>query len=461
MGLGIHRRSFLKALAASPAATTLAFPSRSASSWKALAEDVRAQMRWAWLCYRRCCFGADQIKPVSGRGEAFFFAKGPSLGLTIVEALDTLYVMGLDRQIVEGLRWLYRRLNFDVDGEVQVFETGIRMVGGLLSGWRGTGEKRLLALAKDLADRLAPAFEKSPTGMPYRFVNLKTGAVRGSISYPAEIGTYIAEWGTLGKATGDPRYYDMAKRALKALFERRSKIDLIADAIDVETGEWKSRRATIGPPSDSYFEYLWDGWRLFGDADLKRWYDIHAAAIAKHQSVRKNGRLWFAQVDFETGAALDRHQSELAAFYAGLLAQGGDMERGKDYLESWAAVQSRYGVLPEGYDFEKSAADRRSNALRPEFVDSCLAMFLIEPNERWRELARIHYENMKATSRAPYGFTVIDDIGASPMKQGDLCPGYWWSEQMKYYYLLFSDSDRFDYKNNYLSTEGNVLVGLK
>ncbi|HVV64211.1 MAG TPA: glycoside hydrolase family 47 protein, partial [Rhizomicrobium sp.] len=353
------------------------------------------------------------------------------------------------------------RLDFDVDGEVQVFETAIRMVGGLLSGWRGTGEKRLLALAKDLADRLAPAFEKSPTGMPYRFVNLKTGAARGSVSYPAEIGTYIAEFGVLSQATGEKRYFDMAKRALKALFERRSKIDLVADTIDIETGEWKSRRATIGPPSDSYFEYLWDGWRLFGDADLKRWYDVHAAAIVTHQAIRQSGRLWFAQVDFETGARLDHHQSELAAFYAGLLAQGGDAERGKDYLSSWAAVQARYGVLPEGYDFALAAADRLSNALRPEFVDSCLALFLIEPDERWRELARIHYEKMKAASRAPYGFTVIDDVGADPMKQGDLCPGYWWSEQMKYYYLLFSDSDRFDYKNNYLSTEGNVLVGLK
>ncbi|HVV65799.1 MAG TPA: glycoside hydrolase family 47 protein, partial [Rhizomicrobium sp.] len=152
---GIHRRGLLEALAVAPAAASFAFPARSAANRKALAEDVRAQMRWAWLCYRRCCFGADQIKPVSGRGEPFFFPKGPSLGLTIVEALDTLYVMGLDRQIVEGLRWLYDRLDFDVDGEVQVFETAIRMVGGLLSGWRGTGEKRLLALAKDLADRLA------------------------------------------------------------------------------------------------------------------------------------------------------------------------------------------------------------------------------------------------------------------------------------------------------------------
>lgn len=429
--------------------------------WKALAADVAAEMAWAWRNYVERCFGQDQIKPVSGGAEAFFFSKGPPLGLTIVEALDTLYVMGLDAEVEEGVRWVARNLHFDIDGEVQVFETSIRMVGGLLSGWCATREKLLLDLARALADRLSPAFTESPTGMPYRFVNLKTGAVRDPQSYPAEIGTYIAEWGTLAKAVGEPRYFDLAKRAAKALFERRSKLDLIADTIDIETGKWLSRRASIGPPTDSYFEYLWDGWQLFGDVDFKRWYDVHAAAIARHQGQRSGGHLWFPQVDFETGAVLDHHQSELAAFYAGLLAQGGDRARGEAYLESWATVQARYGVLPEGYDYAKAEPDRVSNELRPEFVDSCLNLFLLEPKERWRELARTHYEQMKATSRARYGYTILTDVTAKPAVQGDLCPGYWWSEQMKYYWLLFSGCERFDYKTNYLSTEGNIFVGFK
>lgn len=453
------RRTVLQNLASVPligAAQASAKP-----DWKALGEDVRAQMAWAWAAYKDRCFGADQIKPVSGTAEPFFFPKGPPLGLSIVEALDTLYLMGLDREAEEGVRWIADNLHFDIDGEVQVFETGIRMVGGLLSGWYGTRDKKLLVLAKDLADRLSPALTKSPTGMPYRFVNLKSGAVRDPESYPAEIGTYIAEWGTLSKAVGDPKYLDMAKRATKALFDRRSKIDLVADTIDIETGMWKSRRASIGPPTDSYFEYLWDGWQLFGDADFKHWYDVHTAAIVKHQATTKDGHLWFPQVDFETGVVLDHHQSELASFYAGLLAQGGDSTRGKAYLASWAEVQAKYGVLPEGYDFEKAAPDRMTNELRPEFVDSCLNLFLLEPDDKWRELARVHWENMKSSSRAVFGFTIIDDIATRPMKQGDLCPGYWWSEQMKYYYLLFADCGRFDYRKNYLSTEGNVFVGLK
>ena len=455
----LSRRNVLHGLAAVPALPLCV--SAAAAPWKALAQDVRAEMKWSWDHYVERCFGQDQIKPVSGGAEPFFFPKGPSLGLSIVEALDTLYVMGLDAEVDQGVRWIADNLRFDIDGEVQVFETGIRIVGGLLSGWHGTRDKKLLALAKDMADRLSPAFTKSPTGMPYRFVNLKTGAVRDPESYPAEIGTYIAEWGTLSKATGDKKYFDMAKRAVKALFDRRSKIDLVADTINIETGAWISRRASVGPPTDSYLEYLWDGWQLFGDPDFKRWYDVHTAAIVKYQAVKQDGKLWFPQVDFETGAIQDHHQSELAAFYAGLLAQGGDRARAHDYLASWADVQARYSVLPEGYDYAKAAPDRITNELRPEFVDSCLNLFLLEPDDKWRELARVHYEKMKETSRAAYGYTIIDDITAKPMKQGDLCPGYWWSEQMKYYWLLFSDTDRFDYKTNYLSTEGNVFVGLK
>ncbi len=429
--------------------------------WRMLAEDVRAQMAWAWRNYVERAFGQDQIKPVSGGAEPFFFPGGPPMGLTIVEALGTLHVMGLDAEFAEGATWIERNLTFDIDGEVQVFETSIRMLGGLLSAWRASGNARLLGLARDLAARLMPAFAMSPTGMPYRFVNLRTGAVRDPVSFPAEIGTYIAEWGTLSRATGDGRFYDVAKRAAKALFDRRSKLDLVADTINVETGEWQSRRATIGPPTDSYFEYLWDGWQLFGDPDFRHWYDVHAAATVRQQAVIADGRLWFAQVDFETGERLDHHQSELAAFFVGLLAQGGDMAHARAYMASWADVQARYGLLPEGFDFAKFAPDRVSNALRPEFADSCLSLFLLDCDDHWRQLAACHYEWMKKTSRAPFGFTVIDDITANPARQGDLCPGYWWSEQMKYYWLLFSNTGRFDYRRNYLSTEGDILLGFR
>ena len=103
----------------------------------------------------------------------------------------------------------------------------------------------------------------------------------------------------------------------------------------------------------------------------------------------------------------------------------------------------------------------QSNELRPEFVDSCLALFVHGGGEQERRLAHLHYLNMTRTSRAKYGYTILDDMTTLPMRKGDLCPGYWWAEQMKYYWLLFSDTPRFDYRNHYLSTEGKVLLGLR
>ena len=71
-----------------------------------------------------------------------------------------------------------------------------------------------------------PVFE-SPTGLPYRYVNLKTGKVRGNVTNPAEAGTLLIEFGTLAKLTSRPIFYDKAKRALVEIYKRRSPIGLV------------------------------------------------------------------------------------------------------------------------------------------------------------------------------------------------------------------------------------------
>src|SRR5690242_7062269 len=84
------------------------------ASWRTVAEDVRKETRFAWRSYVDKAFGHDQIKPVSGGFEEFF-VDGHPMGLTIVEALDTLWLMELDRELEQGLAWVRRNLRFDVD----------------------------------------------------------------------------------------------------------------------------------------------------------------------------------------------------------------------------------------------------------------------------------------------------------------------------------------------------------
>jgi mannosyl-oligosaccharide alpha-1,2-mannosidase len=455
MNPSLSRREATLALGAFAASPALAKSSRA--DWYALGEDVKNEMRWAWGQYRQRAWGKDDFKPISG-GNKSFPLKDHHLGLSLIEAMDTLWVMGLDAEFADALAWVKGKCDFDVDGEVSVFETEIRLVGGLLSAHHACGDAVLLARAKDLADRLLPAFD-TPTGMPYRYINLKTKKVRDPATNPAEAGTHIAELGTLSKLTGDSKYFNAAKRALTAMYQRRSRIGLLADKIDVRSGDWLSRRATIGPPSDSFYEYCWDGWQLFGDRECKAMYDTLTAAIMQHQVRRDGGNLWFVDVDFENGATLTTEQDELSSYYGGLLAQGGARAVGAAYTRAWAGVQDSFGILPEGYDYATRKPTWLTNSLRPELADAAFNHWLLDRKAEWRELGRTHYLNMKRWHRAAYGYTDLANVATK--EQADHCPGYWWSEQMKYYYLLFSDTKRFNYKDNYLSTEGNVFRGFR
>jgi mannosyl-oligosaccharide alpha-1,2-mannosidase len=245
------------------------------------------------------------------------------------------------------------------------------------------------------------------------------------------------------------------------MFERRSKIGLLADSIDCMTGEWKSRRATIGPPSDSYYEYLWDGWDLLGDRDCRTMYRTMTDAILRHQRRNIGGHHWFVDVDFETGAMLTDEQDELSSFYGGLLAQGEDRGAGAANVRAWGWLQRRFGILPEGYKPASGEVTFKTNSLRPELADAAFNFWLIDRREEWLDLIAIHFANMLRWNRAPHGFTDIADVTSEPKRQADHCPGYWWSEQMKYYWLAFAASPRVSYAKIYLSTEGNLLRGAR
>jgi len=461
------RRTFLGALATvgGLAATgglggvAHAAPITPPADWDAVAADVRQEFLHTYNAYQTYAWGHDELLPLTASYREFF-ASGRPVGLTIIESLDTLYLMELDAELAAALDWIEANLSFDIDASFQVFEAIIRLVGGLLSGYHATGERMLLDKARDLADRLLPAFEQSPTGAPWRFVNLHTGAVSGRNNFLAEIGTNITEFGDLGQLVGDDRYYRASKRAFQAVVDRRSRLDLVGTTMDVTTGAWVDITASINPPVDSFYEYLWDGWDVFGDADLLRWYQNLTQAIIARMAETFGGNLWFKRIDHVTGTLRDRHQSELASFYAGLLGQSGYRRLGAEYHDSWTTVLDRWELPPEDIDYATMAVLSRGNQLRPEYVDAAFILWLTTRKELYRLRAYDFYLRQKRNSQTPNGWTIINDVTTTPMVQGNLTSGYWYSEQMKYWYLMFRKSPRFDYGNNYLTTEGNVLRGL-
>src|SRR5881397_317799 len=155
-----------------------------------LASRVRDEFLHAWNNYERYAWGHDTLRPLSKTAHDWY---GQSLLMTPVDALDTLVLMHLDAEAAKARLLIVSDLSFDRDIYVKNFEITIRLLGGLLSGYQLTGDKRLLSFAEDLGNRLLPVFN-SPTGLPYRYVNLKTGKVRDNLTNPAEAGTLLIEF---------------------------------------------------------------------------------------------------------------------------------------------------------------------------------------------------------------------------------------------------------------------------
>ena len=67
------------------------------------------------------------------------------------------------------------------------------------------------------------------TGMPFGTVNLRMGVPDGetSITCTAGVGTFIVEFGTLSRLTGDPVFEKVAMRAMEALWQHRSAVGLV------------------------------------------------------------------------------------------------------------------------------------------------------------------------------------------------------------------------------------------
>lgn len=156
------------------------------------------------------------------------------LSITLVDSLDMLAVLGAKEEFTKAVDWVMENVSFDKDVNVSVFETNIRVLGGLLSAhilacnktlgmYIGNYEGKLLDLSVDLANRLLVAF-KTPTGLPYGTVNLKRGVPRGEtrVVCAACAGTFALEFGLLSSLTGNPVYEKTAKESAERLYSKRS-----------------------------------------------------------------------------------------------------------------------------------------------------------------------------------------------------------------------------------------------
>jgi glycosyl hydrolase family 47 len=433
-----------------------------------LAAEVKAEFIHAWNGYKKYAWGHDDLKPLSKSHHDWY---SQPLLMTPVDSLDTMIIMGFKDEANATREYIVQNLSFDKDISVQNFEITIRLLGALLTNYQLTGDKRLLVLAEDLGTRLLPVFE-SPTGMPYRYVNLRTRAVRDPVSNPAETGTLLIEFGSLSKLTGKPVFYDKAKRALVETYKRRSSIGLVGEWINVETGQWTNPDSHISGAIDSYYEYLLKCSRLFGDDDCKNmWVDSNRAIqkyLAHTQLIdislpdeqhgtvsRRGAALWYGHADMNTGVRTKTTYGALDSFFPAVLALSGDLEKAKQLQESSFKMWNVYGIEPEEYDYKERRVISGGYPLRPEIVESTYYLYHYTKDPQYLRMGEKLWRDFVKYCRTDEGYAALKSVVTK--EKSDSMQSFLFAETFKYFYLLFAPPKTLNFNEVTFNTEAHPI----
>ncbi|KII94783.1 glycoside hydrolase family 47 protein [Plicaturopsis crispa FD-325 SS-3] len=443
--------------------------------------DARERTRDLWNHgfdnYMRYAFPLDELAPISCTGigpdweHPENFARNDVAGnfsLTLIDVLDTLVVLNDRPGFEQAVRNVIDWVSFDVNTKPQVFETTIRVLGGLLSGHiyaNQTGQPfhlpwyrgELLAMAHDLGERLLPAFA-TPTGIPYARLNLRKGVqwAESPETCTAGAGSLILEFGTLSRLTGDDRFEKAAYKAFFALWNRRSDIGLVGNTINIWTGAWGHPEVTgIGAGIDSFYEYALKWYVLTGDIGfLDVWDDAYAAVMRYSRS--RDG-FWYRNINIHSGDMSYSSVDSLSAFWPGLQVLGGDVQSAiKSHLMYWNLWRAHAGLC-EVWDIKYKTATALQYPLRPEFVESTWYLYRATRDPFYLDVAERILSDITGRAKVQCGLTGIQDLRQNA--RDDRMESFALSETLKYLFLLFDEDNPLhsDDSNYVLTTEGHIL----
>ncbi|XP_062311376.1 ER degradation-enhancing alpha-mannosidase-like protein 3 isoform X1 [Osmerus eperlanus] len=445
-----------------------------------LRDQVVEMFDHAYQNYMDHAYPADELMPLTCRGRVR--GQEPSRGdvddalgkfsLTLIDTLDTLVLLNKTVEFEAAVRRVLADVRLDNDIVVSVFETNIRVLGGLLGGHSmavmlkeggrhmGWYQDELLHMAKDLGFRLLPAFNTS-SGLPYPRVNLRRGVLGPDTRTGTETdtctacaGTLILEFAALSRFTQDPVFEIHARRAMDFLWEKRQRnSNLVGTTINIHSGEWVRRDSGVGAGIDSYYEYLLKAYILLGDDLYLQRFNIHYASIMKYIS--------------QPPLLLDVHihkpllpartwMDSLLAFFPGLQVLKGDIRPAIETHEMLYQVTKKHNFLPEAFttDFRVHWAQ---HPLRPEFAESTYFLYKATKDPYYLEAGRSVLDNLNRYARVPCGFAAMKDVRTGSHE--DRMDSFFLAEMFKYLFLLFADEEDlpFDVEDYIFTTEAHLL----
>ncbi|CAH0044814.1 unnamed protein product [Clonostachys solani] len=483
---------------------------RSLFKHSELIEQRRAAVKDEFLrsynAYKEIAWMMDELAPLSGTGKTTF----GGWAATLVDSLDTLWIMGMKKEFQEATIAI-SAMDFSVtkDGSINVFETTIRHLGGLLGAYDLSGEPTLLQKAKEVGEMLYVAFD-TPNRLPGFWLNFEDARngrqVAGTNDPSASPASLTLEMTRLSQLTGDPKFYDAADRVIR--FLDRVQNDTLLSGMWPLTVNFQDETAqgdtfSIGALADSLYEYLPKMHALLGGVDpvYERLYltsaDVVIDNLLYRPMVPDNADVLIAgdvRVNSQ-GQSLNPDSQHLSCFAGGMFGLGGRLTGNDSHVEvgkklahgcGWAYNAFPTGVMPEIYgmipcesaescEWDESrwepdgesipkgfshARDPRY-LLRPEAIESIFIMYRITGDIGWQELAWRMFQSIVKVSRTALANAAIDDVTNPDSPKIDSMESFWLAETLKYFYLIFSPPDLISLDEYVFTTEAHPFIRVR
>ncbi|KAJ2155984.1 hypothetical protein GGF46_005483 [Coemansia sp. RSA 552] len=464
-------------------------------------DAVKAAMKHAWGGYRKYAFGKDELQPVSNKGNN----RWGGWGVSLIDALDTLHIMELHEEFKEGVSHV-AQTDFSKTTKgftTPFFEMVIRSLGGLLSAYEMSLDRRLLEKAQQIGDVLMPAFSTS-TGIPYPRVDVNKGqAVPAGRVCIAEAGTVQLEYWKLSELTGNQTYHEVAQRVVDILDQAdKPQKGLYPIWIDIDTATLTSGQITFGGMGDSWYEYMLKQYlysRRKHD-QYRRMYEESIDAMRTHmvqRSLYDPDMYYIGDLDSSAKKFSPRYQ-HLTCFVPGMLALGSktldrpdDLELAKKltytcfqmYNRTATGLSPEYVLFRDNQDLGLSPAKNESDftmvalgtvtdeekekgfylgpnrgyILRPETIESLMIMYRVTGDKVYKEWGWQIFLALQKWTRTDSAYSAYSDVTSTKGSEllTDSMESFFLAETLKYLYLLFSPADYYSLDEYVYNTEAH------
>ncbi|PGH06195.1 hypothetical protein AJ79_06583 [Helicocarpus griseus UAMH5409] len=468
------------------------------------AQAVKDAFDHAWSGYMRYAFPNDELRSVSNIPSN---SRRNGWGASAVDALSTAILMDKPDVVKTILEHIATIDYSQTKTGVSLFETTIRYLGGMLSGYdllsdNDMGQdpaliEGLLVKSKELADVMKYAFD-SPSGIPSNNLNIGNNSTDGGTTNGiATIGTLVLEWMRLSDLTGIPEYGELAEKGESYLLNPKPKSaepfpGLIGSELDINTGLFKNGDVSWGGGDDSFYEYLikmfvYDESRFQIYRD--RWILAIESSIA-HLKSSPTKRPEFTYLATYKGGKLGFDSQHLTCFNGGNFILGGQVLGRKDFIDfglelvkgcyhTYHSTATKIGPEQFSWDPERVPDNQRSfydqngffitssnYNLRPEVIESYYHAWRITGDTMYQDWVWEAFVAVRNICRTDSAFTAIDDVNAPDGgRKQDFQESFLFAEVLKYAYLTFAPEADWqivrDGKNKYVfNTEAHPFKVL-